>query len=209
MALSTYGMLSEEIRNQYDKKIGSDNSTYTLRHIATMVAQEVAFFAKADAFEQSNIGEATFSNDQFIVTYNGLTMLTDVQGYKYVPLPSSPIGLPQGREVEYVGFTGNKKTQVFPMRNKDRFMQQMTKTPKWMALYYVENGNIIFDNLSPLISDTVDLKLVAGIPTGTNLLDLPLFLPRNYESIILDKVLNRMNVERNILPNNVNDNINR
>lgn len=206
MALSTYGMLSEEIRNQYNKKIGSDNDTYTLRHIATMVAQEVAFFAKVDAFEQSNIGESTFSNDQFIVTYNALTMLTDAQGYKYVPLPSSPIGLPQGREIEYVGFTGNKKTQVFPMRNKDRFMQQMTKTPKWMMLYYVENGNIVFDNLSALISDTVDLKMVASIPTGTNLLDLPLFMPRNYESIILDKVLARLNTERNIQPNNSNNN---
>lgn len=207
MALSTYGMLSEEIRNQYNKKIGSDNDTYTLRHIATMVAQEVAFFAKGDAFEQSNIGEAMFSNDQFIVTYNALTMSTATDGTKYVPMPSSPIGLPQGREIEYVGFTGNKKNQVFPMRNKDRFMQQMTKTPKWMMLYYVENGNIVFDNLSPLINDTVDLKMVASIPTGTNLLDLPLFLPRNYESLILDKVLNRMNVERAIQPNNTNNNV--
>lgn len=207
MALSTYGMLSEEIRNQYNKKIGSDNDTYTLRHIATMVAQEVAFFAKGDAFEQSNIGEAMFSNDQFIVSYNALTMSTATDGTKYVPMPSSPIGLPQGREIEYVGFTGNKKSQVFPMRNKDRFMQQMTKTPKWMMLYYVENGNIVFDNLSPLINDTVDLKMVASIPTGTNLLDLPLFLPRNYESLILDKVLGRMNVERNIQPNNTNNNV--
>lgn len=206
MALSTYGMLSEEIRNQYNKKIGSDNDTYTLRHIATMVAQEVAFFAKGDAFEQSNIGESMFSNDQFIVKYSSLVMLTATDGTKYVPLPSSPIGLPQGREIVFVGFTGNKKNQVFPMRTKDRFMQQMTKTPKWMILYYIENGNIIFDNLSPLINSPVDVDTVAGIPSGTNLLDLPLFLPRNYESLILDKVLGRMNTERNIQPDNVNNN---
>lgn len=208
MAQTTFGKLAEIILTQYGKKTKNDNSTYTYRHIAEMIAQEVAWFAKADAFEQGNIGEAVFANDQFITTYTGLAMQTDGEGNKYVVMPNTPAGMPLGREVAYVGFTGNKKTQVVPMRNKDMFMQQATTTPKWMILYYVENGKIVFYNLSTLVDATVILKLVGAVPSG-ELVNQVLNVPKNVESMILDKVLARMNSERNILPDNVNDNVSR
>ncbi len=203
----TYGKLSEMILTAYYKDVPNDNSNYTLRFIAEQVAQLVASMAKNDAIEQSKLGEATFANDQFITTYFGLPLLSNVNSDKYIVMPNTPAGLPQGREIAYVGFSGNKKSQVFPMRNKDRFMQQLTPTPKWMILCYVENGNIVFDNIPGNITGPVDVKLVGSVPSGSNLLDLPLNLPKSSEDYIMDKVLIRLNQVRGVLVDNSNDNV--
>jgi len=204
----SYGKLAELILTGYYKNYRSDNANYSLRQIAEYVAQEVAYQAKVDAFEQDRLGESVYSNDQFLCTYNGLSIQTEsATGRKYITMPNTPAGLPQGRELAYIAFNGNKKTQIFPMRNKDRFMQQMTKTPKWMVLAYIEGGNIYLDNVSSLVSATVNLTLVGSVPVGTELVDLPLNLPKSVESAIVDKILNRLNMVRNVLPDGVNDNV--
>lgn len=202
----TYSYLSELIRTAYYKKYPNDNSNYTERHIAEMIASEVALAAKMDAYEQSRLGESTFSNDQFITTYFGLTLSTGENGNKYVAMPNTPAGLPQGREIAYVGFSGNNSVQVFPMRNKDRFMQSFAKTPKWMALYYVENGNIVFQNLPPLLTSSVDLKLVGAVPAG-ELVNQVLNIPKEMEALIFDKIMLKLNSIRQVLPDEVNDNV--
>jgi hypothetical protein len=207
MAQTTYGKLAELIITEYYKKYRSDNANYTLRQIAEQIAQEVAYFAKADAFEQDKLGEAMFANDQFITTYFGLPLQTDVNDDNYISLPATPAGMPQGREIAYVGFTGNKKVQVFPMRNKDVFVQNFTQTPKWMILCYVENGNLVFNNMPKgFVSANVDVKLVGAVPAG-ELVNQVLNVPKSTETMIMDKLLARMNSMRNITPDNVNDNV--
>lgn len=203
----TIGKLSEQILTQYYKQVKNDNSNYTLRHIAEQVATEIAIQAWSNAIEQDKLGESVYANDMFITPFFGLTLATDTNGNKYVAMPNTPAGLPQQREVAYVGFTGNKKTQVFPIRNKDRFMQQMQPTPNWMIMYYVEGNNIVFDNISPLVTGPVDIKLVGAIPAGSNLVDLPINAPKNIQSMIFDKILSRMLPVRNVLPDNINDNV--
>jgi hypothetical protein len=202
----TVGKLSEEIITEYYKQVKNDNSNYTLRHIAQQVATEIAVQAWGNAIEQDKLGESVYANDMFITPFFGLDLLTDDNGSKYVPMPNTPAGLPQQREVAYVGFTGNKKTQVYPIRNKDRFMQQMLPTPKWMVMYYVEGNNIVFDNISSLITGPVDLKLVGAMPEG-ELVNMPINAPKNVQSMIFDKILGRMISQRNVLPDNINDNV--
>lgn len=203
---TTYGKLAEIILTTYYKSVKNDNSNYSLRHIAELIAQEVAFNAKIDAYEQSKLGESTFANDQFITTYFGLEMETDGGGNTYVEMPATPAGLPQGREIAYAGFTGNKRSQIILMRNKDLFMQQFTATPKWMILAYVENGRLVFYNKPSIITGTVDLKLVGSIPTG-ELVNQVLNVPKSTEGIIMDKILARLNSVRGVLVDNVNDNV--
>lgn len=205
--INTYGALAEEIITEYYKKFKNDNSNYTIRHIAEQVAQEVAMQAFNDAVLQDRLSESIFANDQFITSYTGLSITTLADGRKGVPLPNQPAGLPKGRELAYIGFTGNKKTQVFPMRNKDLFMQQLTPTPKWMILAYIEGQNVFFENLSSLVTANVDMKLVGAVGTGQQLVDTPLNMPKQMQSIIMDKVLSRMNPIRNVLPDNVNDDV--
>lgn len=205
MAQTTFGKLAELIITAYYKTVRSDNANYTLRQVAEFIAEEVAYQAKVDAYEQDRLGESVYANDQFITSYSGLVIQTDGNGNKYVQMPNAPAGLPQGRELAYIGFTGNKKTQVFPMRNKDRFMQQLQKTPRWMVLAYIEGGRIYFDNLSAMVTATVELKLVGSVPVGEELVNLPINLPKSTESAIVDKILNRMNMVRQVFPDNVND----
>ena len=88
-----------------------------------------------------------------------------------------------------------------------RFMQQLTKTPKWMVLAYIEGGNIYLDNMSKLVTATVDLNLVGSVPIGEELVDLPLNLPKSTEALIVDKILNRLNMVRNVLPDEVSDGV--
>jgi hypothetical protein len=68
MASTTYGYLAEQILTTYYKGVRSDDSSYSLRHIASMVAQEVAVMARKNAFENSNNGDITYVNDTFIST---------------------------------------------------------------------------------------------------------------------------------------------
>lgn len=202
------GKLAEEILTEYYKQTKSDNSNYTQRHIAEQIATEIAFFAKADALEQDMMGESVYANDQFITTYNGLSLQTEAAtARKYITMPNTPVGLPQGRELAYIGFTGNSSVQVFPMRNKDMFMQQMTNTPKFMVLAYIEGGNIYFYNLSKIVNANVDLKLVGAVPVGTELVNLPMNMPKDRQSQIFDKILNRMLAIRPVLPDERNDNV--
>jgi len=204
--VSSFGKLAELILTAYYKNYRSDNANYSLRQIAEYIAQEVASHAFLDAVANDRLGESVYSNDQFLCTYNGLSVQTEsATGRKYIAMPNTPAGLPQGRELAYIAFNGNKKTQIFPMRNKDRFMQQMAKTPKWLILAYIEGGNIYLDNVSTLVSATINLTLVGSVPVGTELVDLPLNLPKSVESAIVDKILNRLNMVRNVLPDGVND----
>lgn len=202
--MDTVGKLAEEIITEYYKQVKSDNSNYTLRHVAEQVATEIANQAWQNAVQQDKLGESVYANDMFITPFFGLTLLTDVNGNKYVPMPQTPAGLPQQREVAFVGFTGNKKTRVYPIRNKDRFMQQLQPTPRWMVMYYVEGNNIVFDNISDLITGPVDIKLVGAVGNG-QLVDMPINAPKNVQSMIFDKILSRMLPMRNVLPDNVND----
>lgn len=210
VGIGTIGALSEQIITEYYKKVKNDDANYTLRHVAEEVAQEIAYFAKASAYESEKMGESVFANDQFIVTYNALTLLKDVNETFYIPFPNIPTGLPKGREIAYIAFTGVKKYQIIMMRNKDRFMQSFIKTPSWMVLGYVENGKILLDNVPPLVTTstaTIDLKMVGSLPIGTNLVDLPLLIPKDVQSLIFDKILSRMLPVRNVLPDQINDNV--
>lgn len=202
----TIGWFAEQIITEYYKKIRNDQENYTLREIAQQIAQEIALHAFDDAVLQDKLGESVFANDQFITTFFGLTLLTDVNGNKYVPMPSTPAGLPVGREIAEVNFTGNKAIQVFPIRNKDRALSN--GRPKWMVIAYIENGNIVFDNISSLVTGPVDIKLVGAVETG-DLLSSPLNVPKNVESMIFDKILARLNSVRQVEPDYTNDSISR
>lgn len=205
----TIGKLSEEILTEYYKQVKNDNSNYSLRHIAEQVATEIAVEAWKSAIEADKIGETIYANDQFITPFWGLAQQTDTDGSSYVAMPNTPAGLPQQREVAFVGFTGNTKTQVFPIRNKDRFMQQLQPTPRWMIMYFVEGQKIKFDNKPSNITGTVDIKLVGAIPVGSEITELPINAPKNVQSMIFDKILSRMLPTRNVLPDKINDAVSR
>ena len=192
MAVTTYGYISEQILTTYYKGIRNDDSQYSLRHVASMVAQEVAVMARKNAFENSSNGDVTYMNDTFITTYKNVNVLTDnVSNEKYCDLPATPVALPNNQEIVAVSLNTKTNKQFIPIKNKDRFMQSFLRPIKGIVYFYAENGRLYFDNPENFQFTKITLKMAGALPSG-NILDAPLNIPKNYESEIIDKVLNRL-----------------
>jgi len=192
MALTTYGYISEQILTTYYKGIRNDDSQYSLKHIATMVAQEVAVLARKNAFENSQNGDVTYMNDMFISTYTSVPVLTDnVSTYKYCVLPAVPAALPNNQEIVSVSLNTKTNKTFLPIKNKDRFTQAFLCPIKGVVYYYIESGKLFFDNPENFQFTSLTIKLAGALPSG-NILDAQLNIPKNYESEIIDKVLQRL-----------------
>lgn len=201
MASTTYRKLAEEIRTSHYLGIASDDATYSLRHIAELIANEVAWFARKNAFENSNAGEVTYANDTFIISYKAITVLIESgTNLKYIALPSTPIALPHNQEIERVWLG---KTEIIPLSNHSKFSQDLLPAIKGYSTYFIENGNLYF-NGQPFLFSTININMVAGFPEG-NLLDAKLSLPKNYEIEIIDRVVARLNAGRGVPIDNLND----
>ena len=161
MAVTTYGYLAEQILSTYYKGVRSDDSSYSLKYIASMLAQEVAFMARKNAFENGNNGDITYINDTFISTFKSLAVATDnISLEKYIVLPSMPTALPNNQEIVSVSLNRKTNKTFIPMKNKDRFAQAFLPSIRGVVFYYI--------------------------------LDAQLNIPKNYETEIIDKVLNRL-----------------
>lgn len=192
MALTTYGYISEQILTTYYKGIRNDDSQYSLRHIASMVAQEVALMARKNAFENSNNGDVTYMNDQFITTYQSVPVTTDtVSGYKYCVLPAVPTALPHNQEIVSVSLNTKTNKTFLPIANKDRFTQAFLRPIMGIVYYYIESGRLYFDNPQNFQFSALTIKMAGALPSG-DILDAQLNIPKNYESEIIDKVLGRL-----------------
>lgn len=192
MGFTTYGYISEQILTTYYKGVRNDDSQYSLRHIASMVAQEVAVMARKNAFENSNGGEITYINDSFISTYKSVAVALDaISKEKYCVLPAVPTALPNNQEIVSVSLNTKTNKTFIPMRNKDRFAQAFLRPIKGVIFYYIEAGRLYFDNPENFQFSLVTIKMAGALPSGA-ILDAQLNIPKNYESEIIDKVINRL-----------------
>jgi hypothetical protein len=195
MAATSYRKISEQIRTMLGSGIVSDDFRFSLRYIAELVAQEVAFEARKDAFESSNAGETTFANDAFISTFTNVAVLYDsTLNQKYSVMPSTPISLPKGQEIASItplGIIGRRR-QIIPMQNKDKFMQDLLEPVRGAILAYRENGRIYYDNINQYMFTAVNISMVGAISTTGSLLDGELNVPKNVESAIIDRVTTKL-----------------
>jgi len=192
MALTTYGYISEQILTTYYKGIRNDDSQYSLKHIASMVAQEVALMARKNAFENSNTGDVAYINDQFITTYQSVPVATDnVSGYMYCVLPAVPTALPKNQEIVSVSLNTKTNKTFLPISNKDRFTQAFLRPIAGTIFYYIESGKLFFDNPNNFQFTALTIKMAGALPSG-DILDAQLNIPKNYESEIIDKVIARL-----------------
>jgi hypothetical protein len=202
---TTYRKLSQIILDRHYNGIASDDATISERHVAELIAMEVAWFARKDAFENSSAGEVTFANEQFISVWNNLPLLTDSDTKEmYVVLPATPAGLPNNTEISSVAFTAYPNSKVVPLRQKDIFAQSFLPMPKGVYNYKIENGRIVFVNLGKLVDGTVSLKMVGAV-SGAVLLDSVLNIPKQIESDLIDRVLQKLDPRRGVARDILND----
>lgn len=202
---TTYRKLSEIILKNYYAGGVSDDANISQRTVAEMIAMEVAYAAKKNAFENSNAGEVTYASDQFISVYNNLPLLTDsATQEKYVTLPATPVGLPNGQEIAQVSFMAAPSAHIVPMRGHSEFSQGLLPDIKGFYTYTVESNKIVFKRLNGLITGNVRLKLVGAVE-GASLLDSNLNVPKDVESDILDRVLAKLMPQHSIKRDVLND----
>lgn len=206
--MTTYRKISEQIRTLIGGGIVSDDFRFSLRYIAEMVAQEVAFEARKDAFENSNAGETTFANDAFISTFTDVAVLYDsTLKQKYSVMPSTPISLPKGQEIASItplGIQGRRR-QIIPMQNKDKGIQDLLDPVRGAILAYRENGRIYYDNINQYIFTAVNISMVGAISTTGNLLDGELNVPKNVETDIITRVATKLRQLGNVPQDVMND----
>lgn len=202
--ISTYRFLAEFIQTQHYGGLAIPNAAITQKHIAERIAVKVAKMAKMSAFGNSNAGEATYSNDQFISVFYNQPLLTDsVTSERYIVMPATPVGLPNQLEIVQVSFVGCPDCHVIPMSNKDDFAQGLLPPlPSSMILYKVQDGNIVFKNLPKLVNAPVNIKMI-GVISGPTLLDSVLNIPKDMEDQIVVEILQELTPSYNIKQQNI------
>jgi len=193
MGAMLYLEFCERIINAHYNNFAAPEATITPRFIAGRVAMKVAKAAVKNAYQNSNLAEATYSNDQFITVFNNCPLLTDSStGNKYAVMPGTPAGLPMGREIAQISFTGYPNVWCVPMPNRYEFIANgLPPIPaqEGIQLFKVENGNIVFYNLPGIITGSVDMKLVGATMPGDAILAQPLNCPEDVLDDIFISIL--------------------
>ena len=205
---TTYRQFSEEIRKAHYVAFPTPENAVSQRFIAERIAMLVAKSAVKSAFGNSNLAEATYANDQFISVFKNCPLLTDADTKdKYVVMPATPAGLPNGREIAQVSFSGFPNVWCVQMQNRSDFIESglpPLPTQSGIQLFKIEGGNIVFRDLPDIINSPVNLKLVGAIPPGTTLLDSVLNIPKDVEADIFSEILNELAIDYKVQPQTVN-----
>jgi len=190
--ITTYENLAEKIRTTMARGIANQDFNFSLMHIAQLISEEVAAMARQNAFENSNAGETTYSNDTFIVSFTNITVLTDtVLKVRYIPLPSLPTALPSNQEIQKIWPVGARKKTILLISNKSKFSQDLLPPMRGYITSYIENGNLVFDNPTAFDFAAVNINMIGAMPNG-DLLTQQVMVPKAYEAVISEKVIARL-----------------
>lgn len=202
---TSYRKLSQEIIDTHYNGMPQPEAPITQRMVAERIATLVAKAATMSAFGNSNANEVTYANDQFISVFYNCPLLTDaVTQDKYVVTPATPAGLPMGREIAQVSFAGAPNVWCVPMANRSDFVESgLPPIGDGITLFKIENGNIVFRNLSAIINSAVNVKLIGAVPPGTTILDSNLNIPKDVEDFIYTTILGQLAVEYKVQPQNL------
>lgn len=205
--VSTYRIQSEKILTEFYRGTRSDDANFSQRFVAQLISEEYAALTRQNAIENSQMGETTYANDTFISTFKNITVLTEpTLLYKYIPLPAIPTALPCNQEIQKIWPVGSRKIQIVLIANRSKFSQDLLPPMRGFVLAYVENGNLVFDNPSAFDFSAVNVNLIGAMPNG-ELLDAELLLPKNYESILSQRVIARLLQTANRPKDILNDSI--
>lgn len=201
---TSYRYIAEIIQKEHYNGQPPAEAPLTIRLIAERVATKVAKYAKRNAYENGNLNETSYANDQFVSVFYSIALQTNATtGDKYIVLPATPAGLYKNTEIVQVSFTGSPNAQVIPMLQKDAFVESLLPPmPGFIVLYKIETGNIVFPGLPKIINSPVNVKMIGSI-SGPTLLDSLLNVPKDTEDEIILDVLAELSREYGVKPQNL------
>lgn len=205
MAQMLYQELAERIINAHYDNFALPEATITPRFIADRIAAKVAKAAVKNAYQNSNAAEATYSNDQFIVVFNNCPLLTDTDtGNKYSVMPGTPAGLPVGREIAQISFSGYPNVWCVPISNRYSFISSgLPALPSGVQAFKIENGNVVFENLPSIVTGPVNMKLVGAVMAGDAILTQFLNVPKDIQDDIFLSILSELAMDYKIQPQTI------
>lgn len=197
MSVSTYRTTADKIAILYYRGIQDQSATFTTQFIAQLISEEMAVLAFDNAVMNSKAGETFYTNDTFIATFSNIAVQFDtVLNQKFIPYPSLPTALPANQEIQKIwpinpAGTSARKIQIVYISNRSKFSQDLLPTIRGFVTCYGENGNLVFDNTTAFNFSAVNINLIGAMPNG-GLLDAELLLPKNLESTLTSRVIQRL-----------------
>lgn len=205
---TTYKKLAQLLREAYYNGKSSDDANHSEIYFAELIAIEVAKCATQDAYTNSSQGESTYSSNQFISTFSDVVIQQRTDGTIYSVLPSTPSALPNGQEIVSVKIDGAKCLEFIPQKAQHSFSQGLMGCIPF-NLYEINGKNIIYSPIIPLfdVQDNTATIMMVGAISGEDLLSSDLAIPKNYEGIIWDNIMQRILPQKQIPQDLINDSI--
>lgn len=204
---TTYRKISQETIDAHYNGQPVPEAGLTQRFVAERWAMKIAKYAVRSAYGNSNALEVTYANDQFISVFKNCPLLTDSDTKdKYCVMPATPAGLPNGREIAQVSFSGFPNVWCVQMQNRSDFIESgLPKIPSsdGIQLFKTEDGKIVFRDLPAIINSPVNMKLVGAVPPGATILDSVLNLPKDMEDSIMLELLGEFANDYKIQPQTI------
>ena|ERR1700743_541622 len=195
--VSTYRNIADKIQILYYRGVPDQTATFTTQFIAQLVSEEMAVLAFENAAMNSKAGETFYTNDTFIATFPNISIQFDsVLNQKYIPYPSLATALPANQEIQKIWpvnpvGTSARKVQIVYISNRSKFSQDLLPPMRGFVTCYGENGNLVFDNTTAFNFSAVNVNLIGAMPNG-KLLDAELLVPKNLESVLETRVIQRL-----------------
>lgn len=203
---TTYKKLSQLLREAYYNGKAQDDANHSESYFAELIAIEVAICATEDAFINSNQGDSTYANNQFISTFRNVQISIDTDNSFYSILPATPPSLPNGQEIGSVKIEGSDCMEFMPMKQQMGFAQSLIgKIP--FNIYEINGGRIIYKPRTPnfdALGNTATIKMVGAV-SGADLLTSELTIPKNYEGKIWTNIMAKILPPKNIPQDLIND----
>lgn len=192
----TYRAFAQLIRDTFYAGDPSDDAKFSERYFAELIAVEVADLATRNAYENSNAGETTYVSDSFLTTYTDLPVLFDeyLKLY-YFTLPDVPPALPKNQGIQRVWPRGATKVEIMLMSNKDKGVQDLLPPIGKVIFCYEEGKRMYFYTDKAFPIPAVNLVMAGTSPSG-NIMDATLNLGKNYQKLVMDTILNRLDPRR-------------
>lgn len=177
------------------------------QELILFVRQAFSQFVKINYFENRKEGE-TYIDGGFIYAFDDVEVSKDLnKDLFYSDIPSSTIVLPYEMGVYQISPMKNQGDFYIPLRNGFHSLMSELEVGQLEGRfgYYIEGKRIYYTFKSVDAPESVMMKLVVALDNITG--DDAIFMPKDMELAIVQQAVQFYMVEKQIVPDNVADNI--
>ncbi len=194
--MATRGELAERILRIVYNGTPPNDASIDIREVGLHINSALSLLAKVNFTDNYKFEGVAYVNDGFLSTFKDVAVSTDTDvDLKYLTLPENPVGLPKNRGIVEISKMKDKSTTpVIMVAANKRSIYQGLHTIKNRIIGWQEGNKIYFDGAIAGFAKAL-VKLVAP---ASNDMDESLNLPKDMEEQIIDAVVKRLMMQRQI-----------